>query len=892
MGSYDGIYMFLAKLINQIEDKDIVYKYIEAATKCNQLRIVESIIKDQPQSYDPVKVKDFLKEIKLPDPKPLIYLCDIHQFVDELTKYLYKNNFQKYIEIYLFKVNPNAAPVVMGTLIDMESEENYIKQLLYNIRGNCPIEPLIEEFDKRNKVRVLENWLDSRVVEGNQLPAVHNALAKIKIDTNQDPENFLTNNQFYDPKIIGKFCEERDPHLAVIAYKRSWGTCDEELIMVTNKNQLFRLQARYLVERQSTELWKSVLSLDNPFRKHIIEQVVSTALPESKNVDEVSATVQAFMEAGLPNELISLLEKIVLHNNEFCSYKKLQNLLIITAIKSEKSKVMDFINRLDNYDGVQIAKIALGKEYQLYEEAFTIYKKFNLNVEAIEVLLTYIEKIDRAAEFAEKINLPEVWSKLGNAYLNQYQIQEAIDCYLKAKDSSQFQTVIGVAENEQKHELLIKYLIMARETQKDTLIDNSLAFAYAKTNRNTELETFISGSNSVDCQKVGDRCYDAKLYEAAKILFTSIKNNAKIASCLVRLKQFQQAIDSAKKANSPKTWKELCMACVEAQEFKLAAVAGSQIIIHPDHLEDLIKHYEEFQCPEEMIALLEAGMLSDRTHTGIFTELGVLYCKYQPNKLMEHIKSKFQVRTRSSAFSRPRPLCGFPPPRSLLASRQIRRVVGEVRIYMSACAHTPQTSLLISLTGSHLSPSPALKQQLNISKLLRSCEKYLLWKEVVYLYEHYDEIDNAINIMIEHSPTAFTHESFLSLIQRVNNKDLYYRSMIFYLEEQPQQINDLLKVLANKVDLTRCVAVVSSPRAHATFISLLFHNLCSNAAVPHPQLRRADANPPSFCAARWTLNPTDEESRVPALDQHLPEDRSECQQQGGQRGPERDLLRD
>lgn len=31
------------------------------------------------------------------------------------------------------------------------------------------------------------------------------------------------------------------------------------------------------------------------------------------------------------------------------------------------------------------------------------------------------------------------------------------------------------------------------------------------------------------------RCYDAKLYEAAKTLFISIKNNAKIASCLVRL---------------------------------------------------------------------------------------------------------------------------------------------------------------------------------------------------------------------------------------------------------------------------------------------------------------------------------------------------------------------
>lgn len=79
---------------------------------------------------------------------------------------------------------------------------------------------------------------------------------------------------------------------------------------------------------------------------------------------------------------------------------------------------------------------------------------------------------------------------------------------------------------------------MSRETQKDQMIDNSLAYAYAKTTKNTELEAFINGSNSVDCQKVGDRCYDSKLYEAAKILFISIKNNAKIASCLVRLKQF------------------------------------------------------------------------------------------------------------------------------------------------------------------------------------------------------------------------------------------------------------------------------------------------------------------------------------------------------------------
>ena len=44
-------------------------------------------------------------------------------------------------------------------------------------------------------------------------------------------------------------------------------------------------------------------------------QVVSTALPESKNPEQVSVAVKAFMQAGLQAELIELLEKIVLQNS-------------------------------------------------------------------------------------------------------------------------------------------------------------------------------------------------------------------------------------------------------------------------------------------------------------------------------------------------------------------------------------------------------------------------------------------------------------------------------------------------------------------------------------------------------------------------------------------------
>lgn len=65
----------------------------------------------------------------------------------------------------------------------------------------------------------------------------------------------------------------------------------------------------------------------------VMTKVVSTALPESKNPEQVSVAVKSFMQAGLQAELIELLEKIVLQNSSFSNNHNLQNLLIITAIK-------------------------------------------------------------------------------------------------------------------------------------------------------------------------------------------------------------------------------------------------------------------------------------------------------------------------------------------------------------------------------------------------------------------------------------------------------------------------------------------------------------------------------------------------------------------------------
>ena len=46
-----------------------------------------------------------LQEAKLTDQLPLIIVCDRFDYVHDLVLYLYRNNLQKYIEIYVQKVS-------------------------------------------------------------------------------------------------------------------------------------------------------------------------------------------------------------------------------------------------------------------------------------------------------------------------------------------------------------------------------------------------------------------------------------------------------------------------------------------------------------------------------------------------------------------------------------------------------------------------------------------------------------------------------------------------------------------------------------------------------------------------------------------------------------------
>ena len=431
---------------------------------------------------------------------------------------------------------------------------------------------------------------------------------------------------------------------------------------------------------------------------------------------------------------MDLLEKLVLHNNEFSKNKSLQNLLILTAISSDTSKVKSFLNRLDEYDGNEIAVKCI--ENNLFEEAFFIYEqKLKKPDEAIEVLLNNMNDLKRAAIFAEKTNMPSVWGKLGRAQLNAHEVEEAIDSFIKANDCEMYHEVINEAEQQGKFEELIKFLTMARNLKKDKFIDGELVYSLSRCNKLPELEALLGQSN----------IFDEKFYEPAKIIYENLGNNARLASCYVHLKNYTQALAAAKRSNTQKCWKEVCFSCIKAGEFKLAGQAGNYVIQSADMVDEVIEEYEKYGAYEELINLFESNLVGERNH--VITELGILYAKYQQEKLMDHCRNYYS--------------------------------------------------------------------NMNVHKVIRNCEQNYCWEEVVFLYSHYNGYDQALITMIDHSPLCWKHDLYCQVLRKVTNSNLYNKSIDFYVKEQPQLLNDMLKVISSKVDLSTTVAQLQKNSALA-----------------------------------------------------------------------------
>lgn len=729
---FEGEYYYLSSIVNLTQEPDVVFKYIQCAAKMNQTKEIERVVRDN-NVYNGEKVKNFLKEANLSDQLPLIIVCDRFNFVHDLILHLYKNQYFKFIEVYVQQVNSMNTPQVVAGLLDVDCDENIIKNLTLSVLGRVPLAELVTEVEKRNRLKILLPYLEKTLEGGSTDQEVYNTLAKIYIDSNNSPEKFLQDNNNYDTLVVGRYCEKRDPYLAYICYSK--GGNDDELINITNENKMYKYQARYLLAKSDFDLWNKVLTESNPHRKQLVDQVISTGIPELSDPEPVSLTVKAFMENDLTHQLIELLEKIVLESSPFNDNPSLQGLLVLTAIKADSYRVMGYIEKLDKFDPYEIAPLCV--ESQLYEEAFEVYNKFELRTEAMGVLVDDIMSLDRGEQYAEKYDTSELWYQLGTAQLNGLRIPEAIESYVKSKNPENFEQIIQISSHAGKEEELIPFLHMARETLREPVIDGALISCYASMGNLSEIEKFVNGPNVAHLEDIGDKLFEEKNYKAAKILYSNISKYSKLATTLVYLGDYQSAVECARRASNIGVWKHVNEACIENKEFRLAQICGLNLIIDAEELPAVVHTYEYNGYFNELIALFESGLGLERAHMGMFTTLAILYCKYSPSKVMEHLK--------------------------LFWSR------------------------------------------INIPKVLTACEEARLYPELVFLYCHYEEWDNAALTMIDKSEVAFEHSSFKEIIAKVSNSEVYYKAITFYLNQYPSMLVDLLSVLAPRLDLPRVV---------------------------------------------------------------------------------------
>ena len=241
-----------------------------------------------------------------------------------------------------------------------------------------------------------------------------------------------------------------------------------------------------------------------------------------------------------------------------------------------------------------------------------------------------MDTMDRAYELAEEVKDNEVYSVLAEAQLEKGMVKEAIRSYIKAENHKNFSRVISASIEHQLYENLIHYLVMCRVHCKHPQIEGELMYAYAITENLSMLQELVSTPNVGQTQEIANRCYQKGLYKAAKLLFNSLSNYSRLCSCLIKLDDYESAVDAARKASNTQTWKEINLACIDTGKFSLAQICGIHLMQHGDELGELIHHYEQRGYFEEVIDLLEKGIANDRSPMTVFTYLAVMYSKYAP----------------------------------------------------------------------------------------------------------------------------------------------------------------------------------------------------------------------------------------------------------------------
>ena len=764
--AYSSLYQLLSSSpISTSEDEIVHSTFIECAARIGQTIEVERQTRES-EFYNADTVLQTLIELRLTDPWPIINVCHKHQMWQPLIVHLSSSRNLRFLDLYLVEKHPENTHHIIGALFDVGVDEEYVLSLLDKVdAGRIKIEKLIHEITSRgsNKIKISIPWMEKQSGSPQCNPTIITTLAKTYIDSSNPTKTraFLTSHAGdYDSLEVGQYAEDKDPKTAFLAYQSGTftDTADDRILALTENpaNRGIELEkdlADYLMKRQNPELWKKVLS--NQEKDELIKYLIEVVIPKASNPSEVSVAVKAFLQAGMPTELLSVLNELIVVNKNpaFCENRYLQNLLLLTVIQNKPEQAMDYIGKLTHFDVNEMAKIALKKK--MYEEAISIYQhETDGDAKAMSVVLDNLKSEDRARELANKSSTKECWKIFGQHLLRKSdddsQLPEALDWLKRAEDWSVIKDAVSLASTTESRNALVNYLYAARSTSTSgdmnfmQTADTELAYTLSKLERFTDLQEILATSHLANLTSAGDRLYDENLFDSARVLYAADHNYARLASTLLQLKCYLEALDSAQKASSTKTWTEVCFKCVDENELRLAQMAAQHLVIVPSELVPCCDYFEKLGYITEVQSLLRTALQSEHTHAGIFTHLAKMYARHNPEMLSEYL-----------------------------------------RLYHSKISRT---------------------------EILTICEKLHLFRDVVFLLITCEDYDSALRVVLDHPGSqghwsSSTEDIFLECCKKTTVLELIYGAVTLCLQEHPELINRLLATVQSRVNPDRIVSV-------------------------------------------------------------------------------------
>eukprot|EP00477_Mikrocytos_mackini_P000219 GAHX01000232.1.p1 GENE.GAHX01000232.1~~GAHX01000232.1.p1 ORF type:complete len:1782 (-),score=358.81 GAHX01000232.1:21-5333(-) len=626
-------------------DTNKVMVYLKACVSSGEHKEAERLIKEEKEEHlDKEQILSYLMNADLADPRPFIFFCDRFHFYTELTTFLVNNDKTKFLVVYVTKFNPSAAPVIVETMILNAYSDQQIKDLISQLDlKQSNVSKLIEIMLEKNKVELIKEYLEK---EDQNNREICTALAKIYIYSNPTfAASYLKSNHGnIDLESIADFALHLDSFTAFLAY--SLCDKDDKVIEMGQNKGWFKEVAEYLVRRSDERLWVKVLDEHNEYRGELVYNVVHVIIPTETNTDKVSLVVRAFIKANISKDLLELLEQIIIKNKNstLCRDKNLQNLLILTAIKSDKVKVEEYISTLNNYDYKSIGEMA--QKYELNEEAVTIFTKGNLLTNCFSVLLNRQHDYNRAYLVASDKNsqgMHDAFRLLIEAAVGSNFVKEGIELATEKKEIRVLKAIMNLSIDSNKYnDEILTYLETIKNVTRDNIVIDSILKILAKKQDIVKLNKFLAENPNVAIERIANDCFAERSFEVAAVLFEKLNRHEKTGLCYIEIKDFVRAMESVEKSGSKDLMKKLLEVTLKHKEVKIAVKLGGKMAISVDLVEYVVMKFEYYRFVNELVDLMIKASTNSKAQQIVFTQLGILLCKYRVDKLEDYIKDNWK----------------------------------------------------------------------------------------------------------------------------------------------------------------------------------------------------------------------------------------------------------